>query len=204
MISRYYNYLIFKFKNITTKVGLNTIISKGTKVGKNCKIGDYCKLSKTTKLFDRIIISDFSFLNNITIGNDSFLSRGVVVVGSGEGQISIGKNSFIGINNILDDSDNINIGDYVHIAGPSTALWCHSSVEMARNSIKLFAINRSDYRKTSPIIIENNVYIGGNCTIYPGVKIGHHSIVAPNSVVTKDLPPHSKVGGVPAKDLNNE
>jgi acetyltransferase-like isoleucine patch superfamily enzyme len=48
-------------------------------------------------------------------------------------------------------------------------------------------------------VIEDNVYIGGNCTIYPGITIHHHSIVAPNSAVTKDVPSHSMLGGVPAK-----
>jgi acetyltransferase-like isoleucine patch superfamily enzyme len=55
------------------------------------------------------------------------------------------------------------------------------------------------YRPTKPIIIESNVYIGGNCSIYPGITIGQHSIVAPNSAVTKNVSPYTMVGGVPAK-----
>ena len=61
--------------------------------------------------------------------------------------------------------------------------------------------NKDKYRPTSPIIIENNVYIGGNCTIYPGIKIGSYSIIAPNSAVTKDVPPNTMVGGVPAREI---
>ena len=86
----------------------------------------------------------------------------------------------------------------MHIAGPSTGLWTHSSANMCINGI---ALDDKDlkFRPTSPITIEDNVYIGGNCTIYPGVTIGHHSIVTPNSAVTQDVSPYTMVGGVPAK-----
>ena len=62
------------------------------------------------------------------------------------------------------------------------------------NSIPLNDKGRDPFRPTSPILIENNVYIGGNCTIYPGVTIGHHSIVAPNSAVTINILPYTLVG----------
>lgn len=50
-----------------------------------------------------------------------------------------------------------------------------------------------------PIVIEDDVMIGANASIMPGVRIGTHSIVAAGAVVTKDVPPHSLVAGVPAK-----
>lgn len=50
-----------------------------------------------------------------------------------------------------------------------------------------------------PIIIEDDVMIGANASIMPGVKIGTHSVVAAGAVVTKEVPPHSLVAGVPAK-----
>lgn len=49
------------------------------------------------------------------------------------------------------------------------------------------------------IKIGNNVWIGANCTILPGVKIGDNAIVAAGAVVTKDVPENSIVAGVPAK-----
>ncbi|EJR45835.1 hypothetical protein IIM_05021 [Bacillus cereus VD107] len=48
-------------------------------------------------------------------------------------------------------------------------------------------------------VIGNDVWIGYNATIMPGVKIGDGAIIATNSVVTKDIPPYSIVGGNPAK-----
>lgn len=50
-----------------------------------------------------------------------------------------------------------------------------------------------------PVVIEDDVMIGANASIMPGVTIGTHSIVAAGAVVTKDVPPHSLVAGVPAK-----
>jgi acetyltransferase-like isoleucine patch superfamily enzyme len=67
------------------------------------------------------------------------------------------------------------------------------------NSISLTDTNRDKYRPTAPIIIEDNVYIGCNCTIYPGLKIHHHSILTSNSAITKDVESYFMVGGVPAK-----
>lgn len=51
----------------------------------------------------------------------------------------------------------------------------------------------------APINIGKNVWIGSNSTILPGVTIHNNSVVAAGAVVTKDVPPNTIVGGVPAK-----
>ena len=50
-----------------------------------------------------------------------------------------------------------------------------------------------------PVHIGNDVWIGGNVTILPGVTIGNNVVVAAGAVVTKDVPDNTLVGGVPAK-----
>lgn len=50
-----------------------------------------------------------------------------------------------------------------------------------------------------PVIIKNNVWVGEGAAIMSGVTIGENSIIATNAVVTKDVPPNTVVGGVPAK-----
>ena len=50
-----------------------------------------------------------------------------------------------------------------------------------------------------PVTIGNDVWIGGNVTILPGVNIGNNVVVAAGAVVTKDVPDNSLIGGVPAK-----
>ena len=58
-----------------------------------------------------------------------------------------------------------------------------------------------------PIRIGNDVWIGGNVTIMPGLTIGNNVVIAAGAVVTKDVPDNSLVAGVPAKkvrDLEND
>jgi acetyltransferase-like isoleucine patch superfamily enzyme len=52
---------------------------------------------------------------------------------------------------------------------------------------------------TKPVIIEDCVWIGANCLILPGVRIGRGSVIAAGSVVTKDVPPMTLAGGNPAQ-----
>lgn len=60
-------------------------------------------------------------------------------------------------------------------------------------------IETTNYRTSKPIDIGDNVWIGYRAMILKGVTIGEGAIVAANSVVTKDVPPHSIVAGNPAK-----
>ena len=54
-----------------------------------------------------------------------------------------------------------------------------------------------------PIVIADDVWIGGHATICPGVNIGEGSVVGTGSVVTKDVPPHTVVAGNPARPVRN-
>lgn len=54
---------------------------------------------------------------------------------------------------------------------------------------------------SAPISIEDNVWIGINVTILKGVTVGEGAVIAANSLVNKDVPPRSLVGGIPAKVL---
>ena len=52
--------------------------------------------------------------------------------------------------------------------------------------------------RTKPVIIEDSVWIGANCIVLPGVRIGRGSVIAAGSVVTKDVPPLCLAAGNPA------
>ena len=54
-----------------------------------------------------------------------------------------------------------------------------------------------------PVKIGNDVWIGGNVTILPGITIGNNVVVAAGAVVTKDVPDNCVVDGVPARVLKN-
>jgi acetyltransferase-like isoleucine patch superfamily enzyme len=53
--------------------------------------------------------------------------------------------------------------------------------------------------KSAPVVIENDCWLGVNAVILKGVRIGHHSIVGANAVVTRNVPPGSTVVGAPAR-----
>lgn len=187
-------------------VGRHVFLSQDLEIGTDCSIRDYAVLGEAVRLGDDVIIGSNARIAHITVGSHSHIESGVITTGNGAGKISIGMHCYIGTNNVLDWSESITIGDFVHIAGPATGIWTHSSALMCQNSIPLKEADLMN-RPVQPIVIESNVYIGGGCIIYPGVKIGKQAIVSPGSVVTKDVAPFTLVGGVPAvkiKSLEHE
>ena len=60
---------------------------------------------------------------------------------------------------------------------------------------------RSGQLRPKPVTIGSGCWIGARATILPGVTIGDGAIVAAGAVVTKNVPPHTIVGGIPAKVL---
>ncbi|MCD7714059.1 MAG: Coenzyme F420 hydrogenase/dehydrogenase, beta subunit C-terminal domain [Prevotella sp.] len=59
------------------------------------------------------------------------------------------------------------------------------------------------FRAYAPVHIGDHVWLCSGCTIMPGVTVGEGSVVAANATVIKDVPPHSLVGGTPAKLLRS-
>lgn len=116
--------------------------------------------------------------------------------------------SFCCINNAVGDviiGDHTRIGIHCTIIGP---VCIGSHVNLAQG-ITVTALNhnfeditqRIDQQgiTTKPIVIGDDVWIGANSVILPGVTLGSHVIVAAGAVVTKDIPDNCVVAGVPAK-----
>lgn len=55
----------------------------------------------------------------------------------------------------------------------------------------------------SPVIIEDNVFIGANSVVLEGIKVGHDSVIGAMTLVNKDIPPYSLVIGAPCKIIEN-
>jgi len=62
---------------------------------------------------------------------------------------------------------------------------------------------RAHLSQAKPVTIGDDVWIGGNVTVLPGVTIGSNAVIAAGAVVTHDVPPNSLWGGVPAKKLRD-
>ncbi len=113
--------------------------------------------------------------------------------------IKIGDNFTGNYNLTILDIREVTIGDNVMIA-PNVLITTvtHPLTPKAR---------RGHMATATPVSIGNDVWIGANATILPGVHIGNNVVVAAGAVVTKDVPDNTLVGGVPArkmKDLVND
>ena len=120
--------------------------------------------------------------------------------------------SYCCINNAVGD---VTIGDYTRIGIHCTLIGpvCIGNHANLAQGITVTALNHNfeDSSKrideqgvsTKPVVIGDDVWIGANAVILPGVTIGSHCVVAAGAVVTKDIPDHTLVGGVPAKVIKN-
>lgn len=113
--------------------------------------------------------------------------------------IHIGSNFTGNYNITMLDIREIRIGDNVMI-GPNTLITTvnHPLSPLGR---------RRHLGIAKPVVIGDDVWIGGNCTILPGVTIGSNVVVAAGAVVNRDVPDNCVVGGVPAriiKEIEND
>lgn len=97
------------------------------------------------------------------------------------------------------NAEYIHIHNNVAIASGVTFI-CHDVIQKVFNGLDR---KRQVKKKYGCIEIMDNVFIGSNSTILYDVRIGPNAIVAAGSVVTKDVPPGSVVGGVPARVIGS-
>ena len=109
--------------------------------------------------------------------------------------IRVGDEFLANYNVTILDISPVTMGDNVWIA-PGTLITTinHPLSPMGR---------RQHLGISKPITIGNDVWIGGNCTILPGVTIGNNVVVAAGAVVTRDVPDNCVVGGIPAVKLRD-
>ena len=109
---------------------------------------------------------------------------------------SLGDYSGIGINARINGT--CTIGNYVMMGTDVVIITRNHS--FSRIDIPMM---HQGFDEERPVVIGNDVWIGDRVIILSGVHVGEGSILAAGSVVTKDVPPYSIVGGVPAKIIKN-
>jgi acetyltransferase-like isoleucine patch superfamily enzyme len=86
----------------------------------------------------------------------------------------------------------VTIGNNVHITRGVTFITHDGATLILRKEVP-------DLEITAPIEVGNDVYIGTNCIILPGVTVGNRCIIGAGSVVTRSVPDNTVVAGVPAR-----
>jgi acetyltransferase-like isoleucine patch superfamily enzyme len=107
--------------------------------------------------------------------------------------LKMGNDCFLGNDVLLDLAAPIQLSDQVTIAERSIVL-THSNVGYADHPLQKFLPS-----KTAGVEIGSGCFIGANCVILCGVKIGVNAAIGSSSLVDSDIPPRSLSGGVPAR-----
>jgi acetyltransferase-like isoleucine patch superfamily enzyme len=166
----------------------------------------YILAGEGSKIYSETVIHNIKGDPNlIKLGKNTHVHGELLVLNYG-GKIEIGDYCFIGQNCRIWSGDSIKIGSNVFVSHNVNIIDTnsHEINPLEREQSYLTYLSRgfpSDKGsiKTSPIIIEDSVWISFNCTVLPGVTIGRGAIIGANSVVTKSIPPFTIAVGNPAK-----
>jgi len=132
-------------------------------------------------IHDRVrIVSDVAMTEigvntggRLEIGSRTFVNYGASI--AAQQSVTIGANCLIGTHVLIADND-------FHRLDPN---------------------HRNETPDSAPVVLADNVWIGQRSMVLKGVTIGENSVVAAGSVVTKDVPANTIVGGVPARFLRD-
>lgn len=139
---------------------------------------------------------------SLTIGSDSNIEAALVLERSGA-RIGIGARTHIGSGTVVNAAEMIEIGDDVLIAF-DVLISDHNSHSLSfrerKEDVRDWIKGKKDWANVAmaPVKIQNMAWIGARAIILKGVTIGEGAIVGAGSVVTKDVPSWTIVGGNPA------
>ena len=157
-------------KNSIIKPFLNSANEKFISIGDNVNIGSFCRITVSTEFGGYKVKSNNKI--RIKIGSN----------------VDVGNNTFISANNSIEIGDHVIMSSYVFITDHD-----HGFRDMEKN------LHEQPLSENGFVKIGDNVFLGEKCSILKNVSIGERSVVACNTVVTKDIPPYSIVAGNPAR-----
>jgi acetyltransferase-like isoleucine patch superfamily enzyme len=153
---------------------------RGARMGSKSRIGQACKIVRPWCLStgERIQLEGLVFIK----------------VTSDAASVKLGNEVFIGYGAELDISDSLTVGNHVLIA-PGCFITDHQHKRGAYDCIAAQGC------ESAPVVIEDDVWLGANVVVLPGIRIGKGAIVGANAVVTQDVAPMTIVAGVPARSI---
>jgi maltose O-acetyltransferase len=105
--------------------------------------------------------------------------------------IYIGDDVFLNVLCTILDCNEVHIGHHVMI-GPAVQIYTAAHLLQAEARIQGWEVAK-------PIVIEDNVWLGGGAILLPGIKIGRNAVVGAGAVVTRSVPENVVVAGNPAR-----
>lgn len=181
--------LLLKYKKKIILDGVSTVNYSIVNNSINFKYP--CRIIESKCNFE--IVNEGCKISEARCYGDIILGRFVTIMGPGTVIKSLKEKIYIGSFSSI--GQNVCIVDFNHLFGRISSSFIHH------------LIFEEDYRKDlivkGPVIIEEDVWVGSNTVILPGVKIGRGAIIGAGSVVTKDVPRYSVAYGNPAKVHSN-
>ncbi len=157
-------------------------------LGRRSQLGraQHVKCAASVSIGSHVMIEDQFILADVCPGQGD---QPKIVIGDGctlmyRFQVNAAQSVTIGRNVLA--ASNVLITDFDHVLEPGGV-----------------PITRSREFVAAPVCIEDNCWLGQNAVVLKGVTVGHDSIVGANSVVTKDVPPCTIVGGNPARVIKS-
>ena len=157
----------------------------------------YQKRGRGSKIY-RSVRMDTPPYRLFSLGQNSVVES-YSCINNAVGDVIIGDHTRIGIHNTIIGP--VSIGSHVNLAQGITVTALNHNFSDTTKRIDEQGVS------TNPVTIKDDVWIGANAVILPGVTIGRHAVVAAGAVVTTDVPENTVVGGVPAriiKKINSE
>lgn len=164
--------------------------------GVRLRFGDHIRLGRNVYLDQGTYLH--ACPQGITIGDNTFVMHGAVLHvynfrNLPHAFIRIGRDSLIGEYSVLRGQGGITIGDRVYTAPLVQIVAVNHVFDDPDRPIVEQGITAEG------IVIEDDVWIGAGAIITDGVRIGRGAVVAAGAVVTREVEPHTVVGGVPAR-----
>lgn len=136
--------------------------------------------------------------NGIDIGPDTIIMHGAVLHvynfrDMPQSGIQIGRNSLVGEYSVIRGQGGVVIGDRVYTSPFTQIIAVNHVFDDPNRPFVEQGITAEG------IVIEDDVWLGAGAIVTDGVRIGRGAVIAAGAVVTQDVPPHTVVGGVPAR-----